>query len=83
MALMCQGRLVFESIDLAWLIDSRSYFSAEMNLLQDLAKEGLLTMDDSGIEVTPNGWFFIRGIAMVFDRYLQADRNRARFSRII
>src|SRR5450830_442172 len=83
MALMCQGRLVYESIDLAWLIDSRSYFSAEMALLQDLAKDGLLTIDDSGIEVTPNGWFFIRAIAMVFDRYLQADRNRARFSRII
>jgi oxygen-independent coproporphyrinogen-3 oxidase len=83
MALMCQGRLVYESIDLAWLIDSRSYFSAEMVLLQDLAKDGLITIDDSGIEVTPNGWFFIRAIAMVFDRYLQADRNRARFSRII
>jgi len=83
MALMCQGRLVYESIDLAWLIDCRSYFSAEMSLLQDLAKDGLLTLDDSGIEVTPNGWFFIRAIAMVFDRYLQADRNRARFSRII
>jgi len=80
---MCQGRLVYESIDLAWLIDSRSYFSAEMVLLQDLAKDGLITIDDSGIEVTPNGWFFIRAIAMVFDRYLQADRNRARFSRII
>jgi len=25
----------------------------------------------------------VRGIAMVFDRYLQSDRNRARFSRII
>jgi oxygen-independent coproporphyrinogen-3 oxidase len=25
----------------------------------------------------------VRGVAMVFDRYLQADQNRARFSRII
>ncbi len=23
------------------------------------------------------GWFFVRGIAMVFDRYLQADRTPA------
>jgi oxygen-independent coproporphyrinogen-3 oxidase len=36
-----------------------------------------------GVVVTAMGWFFVRGIAMVFDRYLQADRNRARFSRII
>jgi hypothetical protein len=25
----------------------------------------------------------VRAIAMVFDRYFQADKNRARFSRII
>jgi oxygen-independent coproporphyrinogen-3 oxidase len=40
-------------------------------------------VDEAGIEVTPMGWFFVRGVAMVFDRYLQADRNRARFSKII
>ena len=26
---------------------------------------------------------FVRGVATVFDRYLQADRNRTRFSRIL
>ena len=36
-----------------------------------------------GFKVTGLGWFFVRGVAMLFDRYLQADRNRARFSRII
>jgi len=25
----------------------------------------------------------VRGVAMVFDKYLQADKNRARFSKII
>jgi hypothetical protein len=25
----------------------------------------------------------VRGVAMVFDRYVQADRNRSRFSKII
>jgi oxygen-independent coproporphyrinogen-3 oxidase len=29
------------------------------------------------------GWFFVRAVAMLFDRYLQTDRNRARFSKII
>ena len=37
----------------------------------------------TGIQVTPMGWFFVRGVAMVFDKYLQADRTRARFSKII
>jgi len=33
--------------------------------------------------VTPLGWYFVRAVAMVFDRHLQADRVRERFSRII
>ena len=48
-----------------------------------LADQGLVTLSDSDIQVTPKGWFFVRAVAMVFDRYLQADRNRAQFSKII
>jgi oxygen-independent coproporphyrinogen-3 oxidase len=40
-------------------------------------------MTDSEIQVTANGWFFVRAVAMVFDRYLQTDQNRNRFSKII
>jgi oxygen-independent coproporphyrinogen III oxidase len=83
MALMCQGELLFEPMEQAWLIDFRQYFSAELAQLETLAEQGLVRVGDEGIEVTAMGWFFVRGIAMVFDRYLQADRNRARFSRII
>ncbi|MDP2452335.1 MAG: oxygen-independent coproporphyrinogen III oxidase [Polaromonas sp.] len=83
MALMCQGQVLFESIELAWLLDFRSYFAAELEQLRDLADAGLVLLDESGIQVTAQGWFFVRAVAMVFDRYLQADRNRARFSRII
>ena len=83
MALMCQGQVLFESIELAWLLDFREYFSSECEALEDLAAKGLVTMDDTGIQVTAMGWYFVRAVAMVFDRYLQADRNRAKFSRII
>lgn len=83
MALMCQGELQFESIENAFLIDFRSYFVTEFDALLGLANQGLVTVSDSGIQVTPKGWFFVRAIAMVFDRYLQIDRNRSRFSKII
>ena len=83
MALMCQGQVSFESIGLAWLLDFRGYFAAELEQLQVLADQGLATIDRDGITVTPRGWFFVRAVAMVFDRYLQADRNRTRFSRIL
>jgi oxygen-independent coproporphyrinogen-3 oxidase len=83
MALMCQGQVVFESIELAWLLDFKTYFAAEMEQMRQLQEQGMVVIDDEGIQVTAQGWFFVRGVAMQFDKYLQADRNRSRFSRII
>ena len=83
MALMCQGAVLFESIELAHLVHFKSAFAAELERLEPLQSQGLVVVDDAGIQVTEMGWFFVRGIAMVFDRYLQADRDRARFSKII
>lgn len=83
MALMCQGQLEYESIELAYLIDFKSYFAAELETLAGMEDQGLVEVNDTGIQVTAMGWFFVRGVAMVFDRYLQADRTRARFSKII
>jgi oxygen-independent coproporphyrinogen-3 oxidase len=83
MSLMCQGEILFESIELAHLIDFHNYFSTEIEAIKGLAERGLVTLDDAGIQVTATGGFMVRAVAMVFDRYLQTDRNRARFSRII
>ena len=83
MALMCQGQLEFDAIEGAHLLDFRSYFAKELEDLQPLADQGLVQVDATSIEVTPQGWFFVRAVAMVFDRYLQSDRTRARFSKII
>lgn len=83
MALMCQGQVVFESIELAWLLDFKTYFATEMEHMRELQRQGMVIVDDAGIQVTAQGWFFVRAVAMQFDKYLQADRNRARFSRII
>ena len=44
---------------------------------------GLVQVDDQEIQITPTGWYFVRAIAMVFDRHLQSDQARERFSRII
>jgi oxygen-independent coproporphyrinogen III oxidase len=83
MALMCQGQLQFEPVEMAYLIDFRAYFASELEALLELVDQGLVALSDSGIQVTPSGWFFVRAVAMIFDRYLQADRNRERFSKII
>ena len=83
MAIMCQGRVDFESIELAYLLDFRQYFASEMRLLEPLVESGLVQMESDGIRVTPLGWYFVRAVAMPFDRHLQADKTAERFSRII
>ena len=83
MAIMCQGQLQYESIELAYMIDFKSYFASELLALQALQENGMVVLEDSGLQVTEMGWFFVRAVAMLFDRYLQTDRNRARFSKII
>ena len=83
MALICHGRLEFESINLAYLIDFKSYFAGELKALRCMQDEGLVDVSDTSLQMTFMGRYFVRGVAIVFDRYLQADRARARFSRII
>ena len=83
MALMCQGQLSYESIESAYLIDFKQYFAKEMEVMQAQVEQGLVTLEESGIQVTTKGWFFVRAVAMVFDRYLQTDRTRTKFSKIL
>ncbi len=83
MAIMCQGELHYESIELAYLINFKEYFATELEALKELEKNGMVMLEESSLQVTDFGWFFVRAVGMIFDRYLQTDRNRARFSKII
>ena len=83
MAIMCQGALQYESIELAYMLDFKKYFADEMVALKALEKTDMLVLEEDGLQVTDTGWFFVRAVAMVFDKHLQTDRNRARFSKIL
>lgn len=83
MSLMCQGEVLFESIELAHLVVFKKYFAAELEELKTLAEHGLVTCDHSGLQVTSTGQWLVNTVANVFDRYAQADRLRARFFGII
>jgi len=83
MAIMCQGSVEFESIESSYLIDFKTYFQKELQALKEFANDGMVEVEDEAIYVTQLGWFFVRGIAMLFDRNLQVDNNRAKFSKII
>jgi len=83
MALMCQGRVEFESIELAHLIQMREYFARELEALLPMVEAGLVVIEEGAIQVTATGWYVVRAVAMTFDRWLQSDKLRERFSRII
>ena len=83
MAIMCQGHVNYESVELSHLIDFKQYFRAELDILNDMQAQGLVTLNQAGLEVTADGWFVVRAVAMVFDRYAQHDQHRTRFSKII
>jgi oxygen-independent coproporphyrinogen-3 oxidase len=82
-ALMCHFELSLESIEIAHLIDFKSYFAAELVDLREMEAAGLLSVSDRWISVLPRGRMLVRAIAMVFDRYLRTDRERARYSKVI
>jgi oxygen-independent coproporphyrinogen-3 oxidase len=88
MALMCQGEVQFEAITTAHFVDFRRYFAPELQALAALERDGLVELDlgpRGGIRVTPTGWYLVRVVAMVFDRYLQSAQGEARekFSRVV
>jgi len=82
-ALMCHFVLSIESIEIAHLIDFKSYFATELEALREMEHAGLLKVDNQWITVEPRGRMLVRAIAMVFDRYLRSDRERVRYSKVI
>jgi oxygen-independent coproporphyrinogen-3 oxidase len=82
-ALICQFRVSIESIELAYLVDFRSYFSEELRDLRRLADDGLVELGPEWIVVTPRGRLLVRAICMLFDRFLRESRARASYSRVI
>lgn len=83
MALMCQGRVAFESAEMSHLIKFCHYFQGELVRLQELDDLGLVGLTEQELQVMATGWVLVRAVAMIFDRHLQADQLRVRFSRII
>ncbi|WP_371325177.1 oxygen-independent coproporphyrinogen III oxidase [Dechloromonas sp. ZY10] len=82
-ALMCHFELSIESIESAHLIDFHKYFAAELEDLRELERGGLVKIDREWITVLPPGRMLVRVISMAFDRYLRADRQRTRYSKVI
>ncbi|EIK43263.1 coproporphyrinogen III oxidase [Cellvibrio sp. BR] len=80
--LICHFNLNFAAVDSAFCLDSRSHFAKELAQLKPMIDDGLLSIDDEGIEVLNAGRLLIRRICMVFDEYLN-NASTIRYSKVI
>jgi oxygen-independent coproporphyrinogen-3 oxidase len=83
MALMCHGYVDFHAIERTHGVPMREAFADELARLRALAEDGLVVLADDSITVTRSGWYVVRAVALVFDRYLGGGTARARFSRMV
>ncbi|MCU1718732.1 oxygen-independent coproporphyrinogen III oxidase [Pseudomonas sp. 5P_3.1_Bac2] len=80
--LICHFNLHFADIEQAFGVDFLAYFADIWEPLQQMAKDGLIELNDAGIQVQPAGRLLVRSLCMLFDRYLSSV-NQQRFSRVI
>jgi oxygen-independent coproporphyrinogen-3 oxidase len=72
--LMCNFELSLASAAQGMAVPFREYFAPELGELQAFVADGLVTLDDDWLSVTPKGRLLIRNICMVFDRHLRQAR---------
>jgi oxygen-independent coproporphyrinogen-3 oxidase len=82
MRLMCDLSLDFGVMSEILRVDFGVYFARELDSMGDMEADGLIQRTPDGLAVTDTGRLLIRNIAMRFDAYLPANRER-RFSKTI
>jgi len=82
-ALICNFRLDFAAVESLWELKFNDYFSEDLQLLAPLAKDGLVDVTETAIQVTAKGRLLIRNICMCFDAYLRQKARMQQFSRVI
>ena len=74
MTLLCQGAVDYDDFKHTHWLEFEAYFARECESLAEFEQEGLLTRSEPGFQLTAQGWYFVRSIAMVFDKYARQSR---------
>lgn len=80
--LMCHFVLNIEMLEQKWRFSFATHFKEEIAELENLQKDGLLTLDQATLHILPAGRMLVRNVCMVFDRYLRSG-SRGNFSKVI
>jgi oxygen-independent coproporphyrinogen-3 oxidase len=79
--LMCQFELDYDWFQKESGQTFRTYFADRLPRLRQLEDDGLISISDTGIKVTPRGRFLVRIVCMVFDAGLSSSNGK--FSKAI
>jgi oxygen-independent coproporphyrinogen-3 oxidase len=83
MTLMCDFALDKRAVEKTYGIVFDEYFADVPERLQELVDDGLVTITPDTITVNGMGILVIRNVAMAFDAYLPAQREKQIFSRTV
>ncbi len=81
--IICTLKLDFGWVEEQFSVDPRSHFATALEALGPMSADGLVKIDDAGIEVTSRGRFFLRNLCMPFDSYFETTPERPVYSRTI
>lgn len=82
--LLCNNQLDLRQVPTEWGITFEEYFANTVPQLRAMATDGLLTLTDTALTITPRGRPFARNIAMCFDAYLtHDDSQQLQYSRTV
>ncbi|OPX56738.1 oxygen-independent coproporphyrinogen-3 oxidase [Oceanospirillum multiglobuliferum] len=81
--LICHFELDGDQVSQEFGIDFATYFSEELEFLDQHCKDGLLVKEGNRLTVTPSGRLLIRAVCMAFDKYLDKNALTKSYSRII
>lgn len=80
--LYCYGALNWDAMNERLGVNTREYFSEEIESLKEFEGEGFLSLDENGFALSPVlGRLLVRLVASCFDRYLQEEKAAAQSTR--
>lgn len=80
--LMCHGRIDFAGVEAGHAIRFTEYFAQALSQLDEQVADGLLHVEDDGVQLLPQGQLMVRSVAMAFDAYL-GGQQKGQFSRTV
>ena len=83
MRIMCSQEVNWTAVSVEFGINAKKYFKEEINSLSDFVQDDIITITQDGFAIIELGKLFVRNISMVFDNYLNTQKEVPVYSKTI